>query len=100
MTVVPLMTTDEQARVPDRRAEWVWLALVGLTLLTYLVGQFGTGGLWISLAVLLVALFKGWLVGDYFMGLHWVRGWWRWVIFVWLFIPGVLIAIAFYRATS
>lgn len=94
------MKTTEQAKGHDRWAEWVWLTLMGLTLLTYLVGQLGAGGVRISLAVLLVALFKGWLVGEHFMGLKWVRGWWRWVIFVWLFIPGVLIAIAFHGSAS
>ena len=49
----------------------------------------------ISLAVLGIALIKGQLIGDYFMGLKAVSGFWRWVIFIWLFIPGGLITIAF-----
>ncbi|MEJ1337140.1 MAG: cytochrome C oxidase subunit IV family protein [Candidatus Sedimenticola sp. (ex Thyasira tokunagai)] len=46
--------------------------------------------------VLLLALIKGQLVGAYFMGLGRLRGLWRWPVFIWLFIPGILISTAFY----
>ena len=45
--------------------------------------------------MLLFALVKGLLIGDYYMGLGSVRGLWRWPIILWLFVPGVLIAWAF-----
>ena len=92
--------SNPQASSRDRSAEWVWLILVGLTLVTFFVGLSGAGGLAVSLGVLFAALFKGWLVGENFMGLKWVRGWWRWVIFIWLFIPGALITTAFYLSSS
>jgi hypothetical protein len=76
----------------------VWLVLVGLTLATFLVGEVGPGGLAASLLVLGLALVKGWLVGDRFMGLAGLRGPWRWVIGLWLLVPGTLIATAFVLA--
>lgn len=76
----------------------VYLLLLGLTLVTYVVGQAGLSGLWVALAVLMLALLKGQLIGDYFMGLKGLRGPWRWVVFVWLFVPGILISTAFILA--
>ncbi len=78
----------------------VYLLMMGLTLVTFLFGILGARGLGISLLVLAFALFKGHLVGDYFMGLRGVRGPWRWVILLWLLIPGSLISTAFYLSGS
>jgi cytochrome c oxidase subunit IV len=76
----------------------VYLVMIGLTLVTFAIGASGIGGLDAALLVLAFALVKGQLVGDYFMGLKGIRGPWRWVIFLWLFIPGSLIATAFIMA--
>lgn len=77
----------------------VYLALVALTLVTFLVGEMGLGGLNIALGVLLLAMLKGHLVGAYFMGLGRLRGIWRWPVSVWLILPGALISIAFILST-
>ncbi|MGE5153949.1 MAG: cytochrome C oxidase subunit IV family protein [Bdellovibrio bacteriovorus] len=73
----------------------VYLVLMALTFGTFAVGQLGLGGLYVSLLVLGFALLKGHLVGDFFMGLRGIRGLWRWVILVWLILPGGLITLAF-----
>ncbi len=73
----------------------VFLILITLTGITYAVGELGLGGLPVSLSVLGLALLKGSLVGDYFMGLKGLRGPWRWVIVLWLLLLGGLIALAF-----
>jgi hypothetical protein len=77
----------------------VYLILVILTLMTFAIGHFdlvsGERALMLSLLVLGVALIKGQLIGDFFMGLKGIRGPWRLVILLWLSIPGALIAIAF-----
>ncbi len=73
----------------------VFLVLIALTGITYAVGELGLGGLPVSLSVLGLALLKGSLVGDYFMGLQGLRGLWRWVIVLWLLLLGGLIALAF-----
>ena len=81
-----------------RPCTWVYLLLIGFTFVTYLVGEMGWSGLNVALLVLLLALFKGQLVGYYFMGLGKVKGLWHWPVFIWLFIPGLLISTAFYFA--
>lgn len=73
----------------------VYLALVALTFVTFAVGQSGLEGLTVSLLVLGFALLKGHLVSDYFMGLNGLSGPWRWVILLWLILPGGLITLAF-----
>ncbi len=77
----------------------VYLVMLGLTLATFAIGATGRSGLGASLLVLAFALIKGQMVGDYFMGLKGVRGLWRWVVFLWLFVPGALIAAAFILAS-
>jgi hypothetical protein len=78
-----------------RACTWVWLIMMGLTFITYLVGKSGVTGLTASLTVLGFALLKGQMLGDYFMGLKRLRGFWRWPVSLWLFLPGGLISIAF-----
>lgn len=78
-----------------RPCTWAYLLLVVLTVLTWAIGRLGFSGLELALLVLGLALFKGHLVGDWFMGLRRVRGIWRWVVASWLLIPGSLIAVAF-----
>ena len=73
----------------------VYLGLLALTLVTFAIGVAELGGLTVSLSVLGLALIKGQLVGDYFMGLKAVQGPWRWVVALWLVVPGALIGTAF-----
>lgn len=82
-----------------RPCTWVYILLMAFTFVTYIVGKMEFSGLEFSLLVLLLALIKGHLVGAYFMGLGRLRGLWRWPVFIWLFIPGILISTAFYLAT-
>lgn len=86
------MTTKRYAIRP---CTWVYLIMMALTFVTFEIGQLGLQGLTASLLVLGLALLKGQLVGDFFMGLHGIRGPWRWVILVWLFLAGGLITLAF-----
>jgi cytochrome c oxidase subunit IV len=93
------MSTVMNTQTAMRPCTRVYLLLVVLTVLTFAVGYFdllsGNRALFLSLLVLGFALFKGQLIGDFFMGLKGVRGPWRFVIFLWLLIPGTLITIAF-----
>ena len=81
-----------------RPATLVYAAMVALTLVTWAIGLSGASGLGVSLLVLSLALLKGQMVGDWFIGLHPLRSIWRWVIALWLLVPGTLIAIAFILA--
>ena len=78
----------------------VYLLLMGLTLFTWYVGKSGLGGLTIAYLVLALSFVKGYLIGDYYMGLKRVSGFWRYVIVAWLMLPGSLIALAFYLVTQ
>ncbi|MGB8146596.1 MAG: cytochrome C oxidase subunit IV family protein [Chromatiaceae bacterium] len=82
-----------------RPCTWVYLVLIALTFTTYAVGELGLGGLSFALLVLGIALVKGYLVGDFFMGLHGLSGPWRWVILIWLTLIGGLISLAFTRTS-
>jgi len=73
----------------------IYLVLMALTFVTFAVGELGLEGLPVSLLVLGLALLKGHLLGDFFMGLNGIRGPWRWVILLWLLLPGGLITLAF-----
>ncbi len=73
--------------------------MLALTAITYLVGESGVVGLGSSLGVLVLALIKGQMLGDYFMGLRAVRGFWRWPVAIWLIVPAGLITSAFTLAT-
>ncbi len=82
-----------------RPCTWVYVVLIALTFTTYAVGELGLGGLSFALLVLGIALVKGHLVGDFFMGLHGLSGPWRWVILIWLTLIGGLISLAFTRTS-
>jgi hypothetical protein len=88
--------TQEQARI--RPCTFVFALLVCLTLVTWGVGRAGLGGLCISLMVFGFALLKGQLIGDWFMGLRGIRGFWRWIVLIWLLVPGLLVTTAFLLA--
>lgn len=90
--------TDNNRRYLIRPCTIVYIALMLLTLVTWLLGKAGYSGMQVSLIVLGFALFKGFLIGDYYMGLRGIKSIWRWVIILWLLIPGLLIGVAFYQA--
>ncbi|WP_456380511.1 cytochrome C oxidase subunit IV family protein [Thiolapillus sp.] len=79
-----------------RPCTWAFLLLMGLTLVTWFIGMKQLSGLQISLIVLGIALLKGQLIGDYFMGLGQVSGFWRWAVAIWLLLIGSMISYAFY----
>ena len=78
-----------------RYCTWVWLIMMGLTIVTYVIGRLELDSLSASLLVLGFAILKGQMVGDFFMGLKGLKGFWRWPVSLWLFIPGSLITVAF-----
>ena len=91
--------TNSEKRYAMRPCTVVYAALMALTFVTWLVGRMGLPGLDISLLVLALALLKGLLIGDYYMGLRVVHGLWRLPILIWLLLPGGLITWAFVSAS-
>ena len=73
----------------------IWLVLMGLTFVTYAAGELGLSGKAMIITLLVIALVKAQMVADYFMGLRWVRGFWRPVVTGYLLVLGALIATAF-----
>ncbi len=72
-----------------------WLLLIALSLVTYLAAELGLQGKSLVLGVLLLAIIKGQLVADGFMGLRHVGSFWRPLLTGYLFIVGSFIAAAF-----
>ncbi|MBI5268322.1 MAG: cytochrome C oxidase subunit IV family protein [Burkholderiales bacterium] len=78
--------------VSPGRARWrdtahlAWLALFLATGLTLWLGERAPGrlGAGTASAVLALAVFKGWLVADEFMGLRGAPRLWRWLVRGWL----------------
>ncbi len=87
-----------QSKIFIRPCTRIYLLLIILTLSTWFIGIKHLSGLQFSLLVLGIALLKGQLIGDFFMGLKNVSGMWRWVIFIWLFLIGTFISSAFLSA--
>ncbi len=80
----------------NRNAFWVWLALVVLTLVTWMVGELGYGGVSVVALLLLSVSLKGQLVIDVFMGLAQVDSRWKWVLTGWLITVVLLIGLAYW----
>ena len=81
----------------------VFTTLVLLTLFTWLLGQTDIvgnisekiDGKIFFLILLTIAVIKVQLIGDFFMHLNTVSGFWRWIITLWVMLTGGFIAIAF-----
>ena len=73
--------------------------MLALTGLTYTVAELGLGGPVIVAMVLVIAVIKGQLVVDRFMGLKWVPPQWRGLLFGYLLLVCGLIGLA-YRSGS
>lgn len=85
----------------------VFISLLLLTLFTWLIGQSEvinfianniTANITGKLAfviLLTTAVIKVQLIGDFFMHLRSVSGFWRWIITLWVISTGGLITIAF-----
>ena len=89
------MNTQTQ---PNWFSTTIWLLLIALTLVTFTIGESGHGGSSAMLAVLLIALVKGQMVANYFMGLRHVHIGWRALILAYFVIVGGLIALAYQLA--
>ncbi len=79
----------------NRFATLIWLALVILTVLTFLIGEEVNAGKTVMLSVLAISLIKGQLIANYFMGLRHVSWLWRGIILGYFVIVGGMIAIAY-----
>lgn len=79
-------------------ATLIYAVMVTLTAVTFAMGRLGLSGSGVIVIALVIALFKGQLVVDHFMGLRRVRWLWRGVLYGYLAVLGVAIAAAFLLA--
>lgn len=75
----------------------VWLGLLVLTALTFSIGEAGIAGERVMLLLLLIALAKGQMVANYFMGLRQAGIWWRLLVLSYFLLVGGLIAVAYLK---
>jgi len=73
----------------------IWLVMMLLTISTYAMGKFGYDGIVIMLILLLTSVIKGSFIIRDFMELNGVSLLWRVIMYGWLWIICVAIAIAY-----
>jgi len=73
----------------------IWLVMMLLTISTYAMGKFGYDGIIIMLILLLTSVIKGSFIIRDFMELNGVSLLWRVIMYGWLWIICVAIAIAY-----
>ncbi len=78
-----------------RPCTWVWLVLVGLTAVSFGIGALGRSGVGVMGLLLGIAIVKGHLISDFFMGLRRTSLLWRSLLLAWLAIVGGGIAAAY-----
>jgi predicted membrane protein len=73
----------------------IWLALVTLTVMTFILGEAGLSGKGVMLTLLAITMVKSQLVANYFMALRKTKLLWRAIMFGYFVIVGSLIAVAY-----
>ncbi len=80
-----------------RRVTWIWLLLVGLTVVTYAIARAGFGGPAVMAFLMLTVSVKGhWIIDD-FMGLRKAPLLWRGLAHGWMLVVVALIAVAYFK---
>jgi hypothetical protein len=74
----------------------IWVALMGATLLTWLIGKSGQFSVAMVVAVLVISGIKGWLIIYDFMALRRVKFFWRAVVLGWLLLTLAVILLAYW----
>lgn len=87
---------EERAITRSNRFSTVlWLLLLGLTFVTYAIGMLGLSGTTITVVLLVMAVLKGQMVADHFMGLSRVKPLWRTIVLLYLLLVCGLIGLAY-----
>jgi len=88
-----------------KQATVIWLGLILLTLLVAFLGSFdlavgqqeySNAGLWITLGSLVILIFKGQLIVDFFMGLKPVNPLWRLLFSAYCVVISLFVLLAYY----
>ncbi|EPJ77637.1 MULTISPECIES: cytochrome C oxidase subunit IV family protein [Pseudomonas] len=70
-----------------------WMTLAVLSTGTVALGQIAATGL-VSIAILVVAVTKAWLIADGFMELRHAPRLWRWLVLSWAALLAIAISLA------
>ena len=70
-----------------------WMTLAVLSTGTVALGQIAATGL-VSIAILVVAVTKAWLIADGFMELRHAPRLWRWLVLSWAAVLAIAISLA------
>ena len=73
----------------------IWLVLVGLTIMTFSLGEAGMSGKGVMFTLLAITMVKSQLVANYFTSLRRTKLLWRAIMFGYFAIVGGLIAVAY-----
>jgi hypothetical protein len=74
----------------------IWILLLMLTLFAFGLGWLELLSIGSFTLLLFTTYLKGHLIADYFMGLKEIKGKYRFIPTIWLFITLTLIALAYY----
>jgi len=78
----------------------IWIAMMLLTISTYVIGEQGASGIGIVLFLLLTAMIKGVFIIRDFMELKGVSLLWRVIMYGWLWTVCIAIAITYMISLS
>ena len=81
-------------------AHTIWIVMVLLTLSTYSIGALGFAGIPIVLFLLFTVMVKGALIIREFMELRGVSLLWRVIMYGWLWLVCIAIAVSYMVSTS
>jgi cytochrome c oxidase subunit IV len=73
----------------------IWMTMMLLTISTYAMGKFGYDGIVIMLILLLTSVIKGSFIIRDFMELNGVSLLWRVIMYGWLWLICIAIAVAY-----
>ena len=74
---------------------FAWVVMLLLTFLAYFIGEVGSGGFYVTLFILLIAVIKSVLIINEFMALREVSFLWRAIMFGWLTVVCASIGLAY-----
>lgn len=79
----------------SNRSTLVWFALICMTILSVMVGDYSTGGENVAMFILGLVYIKGQLIVDHFMGMRDVKLLWRILLTAYLLLVVGLIALSY-----
>lgn len=77
----------------------IWFVMMTLTMMSYVIGESGTGGIIVVIFLLVTAFIKGSFIINDFMELREVSFLWRAIMFGWLWGVCLSLAVIYFFST-